>query len=173
MKRLLMIAVMVACAGMVMAAEEQAVPTGPGSAELEQIKALAGRWEGAERMGEGEAQPTVVEYKVTSGGSAVVETLAPGTPHEMVSVYHDVDSKLAMTHYCMLGNQPRLTLVGSNADEIHLSLADTPGINAAVDRHMHALTIAWQDSDHITQTWTLYNNGAQEGTTVFSLSRVR
>jgi len=28
-----------------------------------------------------------VSYHVTAAGSAVVETLFPGTPHEMVSVY--------------------------------------------------------------------------------------
>ena len=39
----------------------------------------------------------VGDIQVTSGGSALVEKLSPGTPHEMVSVYHDKDGELAMT----------------------------------------------------------------------------
>mgnify|MGYP003352508404 CR=1 FL=1 len=35
---------------------------------------------------------------VTAAGSAVVETIAPGTPHEMVTVYHLDGDKLADTY---------------------------------------------------------------------------
>ncbi len=31
----------------------------------------------------------------------------------MLSVYHDLNGKLTMTHYCMLRNQPRMKLVKS------------------------------------------------------------
>jgi hypothetical protein len=44
--------------------------------------------------------PVRVEYRVTGAGSAVVETLFPGTPHEMVTVYHARKGVLCMTHYC-------------------------------------------------------------------------
>ena len=53
--------------------------------------------------------PRMAEYRVTASGTAVVETLFPGSDHEMVSVYTK-DKKsgdLLMTHYCGLGNQPR------------------------------------------------------------------
>ena len=46
--------------------------------------------------------------KVTAGGSAVHETLFPGSAHEMVSVYHLDGADLVMTHFCALGNQPRM-----------------------------------------------------------------
>lgn len=45
------------------------------SKELGRIKALARRWEGtATHMAGAQEEPAAVEYKVTSGGSAVVET---------------------------------------------------------------------------------------------------
>ena len=48
-----------------------------------------------------------VEYRLTAGGSALVETLFPGASRgQMVSMYYDRKGKLAMTHYCMLRNQP-------------------------------------------------------------------
>src|SRR5690349_10162902 len=80
----------------------------PGSPELEQIKALAGTWEGTAET-DGKTEPAAIEYKVSSMGTVVVETLFPGTPHEMVSIYHDDENgKLTMTHYCAIGNQPQL-----------------------------------------------------------------
>src|SRR3989304_768334 len=58
--------------------------------------------------------------KSTDGGSAILETLFPGTPHEMVSVYYDDGGKLGMTHYCMLGNQPQMTLKKADGNRIDL-----------------------------------------------------
>ena len=145
----------------------------PDSQEFSRIKNLAGRWEGTTAHMEAPAEPAVVEYKVTSGGSAVVETLFPGTPHEMVSVYHDVNGKLAMTHYCMLHNQPQLALTRADSQHLELSLADSPGIDPARDRHMHSLSITWQDPNRLTQVWTSYEGGKPNGSTTITLSRAR
>src|SRR5215218_10052120 len=69
---------------------------------FEQLKKLAGDWEAT--MSEG--GKVTVRYKVTSGGSAVVETIMPGAEHEMVTVIHPDGDSILLTHYCMLGNQP-------------------------------------------------------------------
>ncbi len=152
--------------------EQHIAPKAADSPELARIKSLAGRWEGTAQDGADAPKPAEGDYKVTSGGSAVVETLFPGTPHEMVSVYHDVNGRLAMTHYCMLGNQPQLQLAGADSRHIDLSLGDSPGLNAATDQHMHALTLAWTDPDHLTQAWTCYQHGKSDHTSTFTLSRV-
>ena len=152
--------------------EHEMPQTLAGSAQLQQVKRLAGRWEGTSQQ-EGAAEEPAAEYRVTSGGSAVVETLFPGTPHEMVSVYHDGrDGKLTMTHYCMLGNQPELVLVGSSDQQLELSLAPGSPIPPA-EQHMHALTIAWTDSDHLTQAWTCHKDGTADSSVTIRLSRVR
>ena len=145
----------------------------PDSQEFSRIKSLAGRWEGTASHMEAPAEQTAEEYKVTSGGSAVVETLFPGTPHEMVSVYHDVNGKLAMTHYCMLHNQPQLALTRADSQHLELSLADSPGIDPARDRHMHSLSITWQDPNRLTQVWTSYEGGKSGESTTITLSRAR
>ncbi len=67
-----------------------------GSTELQKMKSLAGKWQGWSQMKD-ENIDVSLEYAVSSAGSALIETLFMGTPHEMVSVYHDEEGKLAMT----------------------------------------------------------------------------
>lgn len=153
------------------AGESGKMPKPPSaSAELSQIKLLAGRWSGTAHEADGSSKPAEVEYRVTSGGSAVVETLFAGTDHEMVSVYHDRNGKLDMTHYCMLGNQPEMALESAAPGRFKLSLAADSGI-AASEPHMHGLILAWADADHLTQTWTFYEQGKTAGETTISLTR--
>ena len=99
------------------------MPNHKGSKELQKIKALVGTWVGEMDNGKG-PMPVEINYKVTAAGSAVVETFHPGTPMEMVTVYHDEKGKLAMTHYCMLGNQPKMKLVDSSENKVFLDLVE-------------------------------------------------
>ena len=69
-------------------------------AGLELFKQLAGEWEGKEISGHEPMADVHVKYAVTSAGSTVVETLFPGTAHEMVTVIHPDGDDLALTHYC-------------------------------------------------------------------------
>src|SRR5262245_15411499 len=83
------------------------LPPPPTTAALEMVKKLAGTWLLADQDGKPTDQIASI-IKVTAGGSAVHETLFPGQPHEMVSIYTVEGSDLVMTHYCVLGNQPRI-----------------------------------------------------------------
>ncbi len=143
-----------------------------GSKEYERMRQLVGVWESTSNVGK-EGQPVRVEYRLTAGGSTIVETLFPGTPEEMVSVYHDNQGKLSMTHYCMLQNQPSMKLLNAGADRLDFIFAEGNGINPAKDPHMHALTISFVDKDHIVQNWTLFEGGKETGVTRLNLSRVR
>src|SRR5438105_3520584 len=82
---------------------EKAAKPADGSAAFEKLKKLAGTWVAADKDGKPTDQVVSV-IKVTAGGSTVHETLFPGQPHEMVSVYHLDKGELVMTHYCALGN---------------------------------------------------------------------
>ncbi len=150
-------------------AEEHPAPY-VGSAEFERLKALAGTWKGIHKMGEKE-EPTVVEYAVTSNGSAVLEKFSPGTPHEMISVYHDNKGKLSMTHYCGLANRPQMDLISSNEQEMKLDFSSANDIDPATEAHMHSLAIKFDGNDQLTQTWAYYKDGAEAGTTVITLTR--
>jgi len=149
-------------------AEECKVPPVKISKELDRIKSLAGKWEGTSPEG-----PMVVDYRVTSGGTAVIETLAPGTPHKMISLYHDEGGKLVMTHYCMLGNQPKLDLVSEDDNRLIFSLDKKQStIDSKHEMHMHSLAMSFPDSNTIVERWAGYNEGKESNIVVFQLNRV-
>src|SRR6267142_369137 len=82
---------------------------GAKNAALERHKLLEGAWVAADKDGKPTEQVVSV-FKVTAAGTTVHETIFPGTGHEMVSMYHPDGKDLIMTHYCALGNQPRMKL---------------------------------------------------------------
>ncbi len=149
-------------------------PSAPysGSKGFERMKELTGVWEGTSNMPK-EGEKVRVEYRVSSGGSSIVETLFPGTPHEMVSVYFDNKGQLTMTHYCALRNQPRMKLQNADSPTLNFMFAGGTNINSKKDAHMHSLTITLVDKNHIVQKWTLFENGKEKETSVFELSRVK
>lgn len=144
------------------------------SEEFNKLKVLVGKWEGIhEEEMQGEPQKYVVEYKLTSNGSAILETSFPNTPHEMVSVFYDDKGKLSMKHYCALANQPFMQLTGSDENSISLDFAHDNSIVPDKEPHMHSLKISLDGDDRMTQTWTYYDgNGGQEIKTI-KLARVK
>ena len=150
-------------------AQDAKLPTHEGSEELQKIKGLVGTWVGEMDHGQGPQKVQIV-YRVTAAGSAVVETFNPGTPMEMVTVYHDQKGKLAMTHYCMLGNQPRMKLTDSADNRISLDLANKKAFGQD-EMHMHSLIIDFVDTDKIRQTWALYAGDKEVSAKPMDLTR--
>ena len=131
-------------------------PTHPG---LEQLKKLAGTWVEADKDGK-PTDKVVSVIKVTAGGSAVQETLFPGQPQEMLSVYHLDGADLVMTHYCMLGNQPRMKAdPKSPKNQIRFQFAGGTNFDPAKDMHMHEGTLTFVDDDHIEFCGAAWVNG--------------
>src|SRR4029453_5900878 len=62
-------------------------PAAQTNSGLEKMKKLAGTWVEADKDGK-PTDKVVSVIKVTASGSAVHETLFPGQPHEMISIYH-------------------------------------------------------------------------------------
>ena len=142
------------------------------SPEFNRVKEWVGKWEG-DSNGHGKTEKVSIEYTVTSGGTAVEEKLFAGTPHEMVSMYYDnKNGKVGMTHFCMLGNRPHLELKSSDAGKMDFDWIPGGGVDPN-EMHMHSLSIAITDKNHITQSWKAYNNGKpMDETTVIALTRV-
>ena len=76
-----------------------------------------------------------------------------------------------MTHYCGIGNQPKMSLVSADEQNMVLSLAEGSSIDAATKDHMHSLRIEFIDQDHIVHHWAMYHNGEQTEETVMNLGR--
>lgn len=130
-----------------------------GSKAFEQLKQLAGTWEGTMATGEG-SKKIMARYKVTSGGSAIVETGFEETPHEMVTVYHDnPDRAVTLTHYCMLHNQPKMVLKQHDKTTLSFDLSPDADIDVTRQWHMHSVTINIDGTDRIRQLWSEYKDG--------------
>lgn len=131
------------------------MPPYKGSPEFERMKALVGKWSAeSPEMGKMNTQ-----FRMIAGDSVIEERFAAGTPMEMHSLYHDVDGKLTMTHYCMLRNQPRMKLVKSTPTSLAFDLAPTPGLNPSKDKHMHGATYTFIDKDHFRLEGVAWENG--------------
>jgi hypothetical protein len=142
-----------------------------GVSALDPIKQLEGDWVGKAGH-DGQQVDAAVSYHVTANGSAVMETLFPGTPHEMVTIYTVDKGALVLTHYCALGNQPRMRARKSSAlNELAFEFAGGAGINPAKDEHMHAVRLRFVDADHLQSEWTDWKGGKPSEVMVFDLER--
>ena len=134
---------------------------------FEQLKKLVGTWE--ESAADGGHK---VIYKLTGGGSALIETQMPDTAMEMVSVYHMDGSDLIMTHYCAAGNQP--TMIYKPGDGKSLDFDFLKGSNMKpTDMHIHAARIRILSADSLESDWIGYANGKDAGTVTFKLKRAK
>ncbi|MXX11455.1 MAG: hypothetical protein F4201_04925 [Nitrospira sp. SB0677_bin_15] len=135
------------------------------------IKTLVGTWQGNKQTLNGQETITV-EYALTARGTAVVERIFPDTPKEMVSIYTQDGHEMVMTHYCLLGNQPRMkTSSPVTGNFIPLSYIDGTGMRSVQDKHMHKLTLTIIDNRHINHEWTVFENGRELATHTFAFAR--
>jgi len=119
------------------------------NAGFEKMKGLVGTWVSADE--DGKPTETVVSViKLTAGGSVIHETLFPGQEHEMVSIYTAEGPDLVMTHYCMLGNQPRMKAsTKSLGKKLNFEFVGGGNLDPKKDKHMHSAVLTFVDDDHI------------------------
>jgi hypothetical protein len=142
----------------------------PGTA-FDRFKQLAGEWTGKGMHGDDSHDVRIV-YKVTSGGSAVVETIDPGGDHEMVTVIHPDGDALLLTHYCMLGNQPQMKAKPKASDnKIAFDFVKATNLKSDKAMYMHDVTFTFVDKDTLKTEWTNFNDGKEMGKAVFELKR--
>jgi hypothetical protein len=147
---------------------------------FDQLKGLAGTWEGeAEGAGaeaESEAEKTtsmVHEIQVSAAGTVVMETMAPGTDHEMINMYHLDGEDLVLTHYCAGGNQPQMRLdrAASSPDQLVFEFAGGTNLDPAVDNHIHAARIQFLGDNRMDSVWKAHAGGEEVATMTFHLAR--
>jgi hypothetical protein len=134
---------------------------------FDQLKSLTGSWEGKNSMGE----PVQVSYRVTSGGSALMSEIM-GHGEDMISMFHlDGANRLILTHYCAVGNQPRMQASASpDGKSITFNFLDATNLDNPQSGHMDHVVIAMLDSNHHTEEWIFTDHG-KEMKEVFDLKR--
>jgi hypothetical protein len=148
------------------------VKAAAASPEFERMKSLVGTWTGKADMGQGPIDMTV-HYRLISGGSVLEEKVFSGTPNEMTTMYYDKDGKLAMTHYCMMGNRPSMIFKSSDAKTIRFDFDKACGINPKKESHMHALSITFDDADTITTSCKAIVDGKEMAEHPTTLKRTK
>jgi len=142
------------------------------NAGFDKIKALQGTWTGKDENG----NPVGITYKLVSAGSAIMETLDMADNKEaMVTMYHLDKDNLMMTHYCSLGNQPRMRAdrTPKAANTLAFSYVGATNLASADEDHMVKLLFTFKDADHFSQAWTLHSKGKGEHPSLFEFERAK
>jgi len=150
------------------------VKTKPASPEFERMKSLVGTWTGKTDMGQGPVDMTI-SYRLIAAGSVIEERVFEGTPNEMVTMYYDgMDGKLALTHYCMLGNRPTMNVKSSDAKSITFDFdGSCCTIDPAKDSHMHGMVVNFVSADTISTSCKAIMDGKEMPEHATTLKRVK
>ena len=152
----------VAAAGLGACARTRGRPAGSVTAaqQFEKIKSLEGTW----KTVPGSPMEATIVYRAVGGGTTVQETIFPGAPHEMVTMYHLDGDTLMLTHYCAAGNQPTMRALPSNdPSEIRWEFVRLSNGDPAKDMHMHDAVVRFGDDGHVRARWSGWENGKPGG----------
>lgn len=139
-------------------ATEAAHSTPSAAQAFAELSSLVGAWRG--RFPDGREH--TVTYRLTAGGTVLVETWALAPGRESMTLYHLDGDALLATHYCPQGNQPRLRLVaGKQADRLSFELKDGSNLYVPGKWHQHAMWIEVKSKDAFTRSETYFPNGSE------------
>ena len=136
-----------------------------GHKQFDMLKGLEGKWVGKNSQG----QPMEVTFRMTAGGSALMSEIHGQGPENMITMFHMDGDRLLMTHYCGVGNQPRMKVVSADAKSVSFEFMDGTNIGPG-DGHMQRVTFAQPDASHHTEEWVFLDHG-KEMKEVFTLER--
>jgi hypothetical protein len=153
------------------------------------VRQLEGQWvlsPAGEQEGKSRDNAVVLElagsgrvamnYESIARGSVVQEDLLPGTPRQMVTMYHCKDSActaVKATHYCAKQNQPEfLASLESSANRIVFDCDMSTELCQSWDDHIHRITHELSaDGNHLRSTYSSYMNGEHAKDTIFHFDR--
>ena len=138
---------------------QPALADNPQPPDFGPLASLIGEWQGKDPEG----KPMTVSYQWTGGGTSLVETMAKSNKPAMTTMYHADKGKLMLTHYCKLGNQPRMRadIPESDAKTLAFTFVDVTNLAQPTDAHMHNMSFTFLDRDHFTQEWVLSKDGKE------------
>jgi hypothetical protein len=116
---------------------------------FEQLKSLAGSWEGTM-----EGQPLHISLRVTSSGNTLMHEMRGAGPDDPITMVHLDGDRLILTHYCDAGNQPRMAAtISDDGKTIVFDFLDATNLLSSQHGHMQRVTFNFIDSDHHTEKW--------------------
>ena len=136
---------------------------------FDQLKSLTGSWEGKNSEG----KPIRVTFRDTAGGSALMSEIEGQDHEDMISMFHlDGPNRLMITHYCGVGNQPRMTASSSpDGKAITFDFLDATNLATPDAGHMQRVVFTVIDANHHTEDWTFAAAPGKELKQFFDLHR--
>lgn len=127
---------------------------------FERLSALQGKWTGTFANGKAHS----VEYRLSAGGTALIETWTLGPTRESITMYALDGARLLATHYCPQGNQPRLKFTEVDAQgKYQFAFVDGTNLQNPEGWHQHTFWVSFDDATHYTRSETYVpNQGATE-----------
>lgn len=145
--------------------------TATADAAFAKLQSLAGEWSGTVTE-KGTGPKALVQYRLIGNRSTVVETLFPGTSHEMVTMFHRNAGRVVLTHYCAMGNQPEMELAPeSTPDDLRFNFTGGHNIDPGKGVHMHSGRIRFLSADEVEAEWLVHQDGKPAGYNRFFLQR--
>lgn len=120
------------------------------AASFDRLKSLAGTWETVDEKG---VKQVAAVFTVTSAGTAIREVMFPGQPHEMTNMYHLDGSSIIATHYCAMGNQPRMRCTAVDGNTYRFDFDGITNLPSRDVDPMGWLAIELKDADHAVESW--------------------
>ncbi|MGA8273748.1 MAG: hypothetical protein WB919_19455 [Candidatus Sulfotelmatobacter sp.] len=136
-----------------------AVAQTPAQKSFDQLKSLTGSWEGKTADG----KPAQVTFRDTAGGSALMSEIRGHGADDMISMFHlDGANRLLLTHYCSVGNQPRMAASASpDGKTITFDFIDATNLSAPDAGHMLRVVFTVVDANHHTEDWIFADHGKE------------
>lgn len=141
----------------------------PAQKTFDQLQTLQGNWSGTNSQG----TPVSVTFRETSGGSALMSEIQAHGPESMVSMFHLDNDRLMMTHYCAMGNQPRMVAaVSPDGKTFKFTYLDATNLATPDAGHMQDAIFTLVDADHHTEEW-IFNDHGKQHKELFQLARTK
>ena len=102
--------------------------------------------------------------RTIAGGSVVLFTSFDAHPGEtMITAVHLNGDELMLTHYCIAGNQPRMTATSMSEDgrEVVFTFRDATNLTSRDQGHMDKAVFRFIKDDQYTSQWTWYQDGKE------------
>jgi hypothetical protein len=130
---------------------------------FEQLKTLAGSWEGTY-----EGKPLRVTLRVASMGNTLMHEMNGGGPEDPITMFTVDGDRLVLTHYCDAGNQPHMVgTVSPDGRTITFNFVSATNLQASQEGHMQSAVFTFIDPDHHTEKWDFaMANGKSMGGTL-------
>jgi hypothetical protein len=161
----------------VMALSTAAFAQSAAQKSFDQMKTLAGSWEGL--VTTQPAHPDMdgkqmqVTLRATSMGNALMhEMRGAGRPDDPITMVYLDGDRLLLTHYCDAGNRPRMTgKISPDGKSVEFEFLDVAG--STQYGHMHHAVFTLIDANHHIEDWTYMEPGDKPVHAHFELQRTK